>query len=226
MLELKLRKFDAVPAGKVLKWSEYASIVSAKKLLSDAKAEGVDIIKQAHAERDVIVLAAKDEAEKIVEKAKKTYESEKKRGYNDGITSGKEEMADQMMELATKSADSIAKLEKDVIDIVARAIKKILGDVNKNELIASVVKNALKMVKTQKQAVLKVCPSEVSFLRDRVDELTKDTPSIEFLDIVSDAHLSPGSCLLETDLGVVDASVSVQIAAIEKSLGRMINERR
>jgi type III secretion protein L len=82
------------------------------------------------------------------------------------------------------------------------------------------------MVRSQKQAVLKVSPSEARFLRDRVCELTKETPGIEFLEIVSDAHLEPGSCLLETDLGVVDASVAVQIAAVEKSLGRVINERR
>ncbi|MDR3273972.1 MAG: HrpE/YscL family type III secretion apparatus protein [Puniceicoccales bacterium] len=226
MLKIRLKTFDAVNVGKVLKRNEYSSIVSAKQIVADANAERDGIIKQAQAEHNAIILAANEEKKKIIDEAKATYESEKKRGYEDGLSSGKEEMADQLMELATKSAESITKLEKDVIDVVARAIKKILGDVDKNELIASVVKNALKMVKSQKQAVLKVSPSEVSLLRDHIDELTRDTPSIEFLDIVSDAHLSPGSCLLETDIGVVDASVSVQIAAIEKSLGRMINERK
>ncbi|MDR1255414.1 MAG: HrpE/YscL family type III secretion apparatus protein [Puniceicoccales bacterium] len=226
MLKIKLERFDAASVGKVLKRNEYATIVSAKKLIADAKVERDSIVKKAQSERDAIILDAEKKAEKIVNDAKATYESEKKRGYEDGMSSGKVEMADQLMELATKSADSFTKLEKDVIDVVARAIKKILGDVDKNELITSVVKNALKMVKSQKQAVLKVSPTEASFLRDRVDELTKDTPSIEFLDIVSDNHLPQGSCLLETDLGVVDASVAVQIAAIEKSLGRMINERK
>ncbi|MDR2436365.1 MAG: HrpE/YscL family type III secretion apparatus protein [Puniceicoccales bacterium] len=226
MLEIRLEKFDAVRVGKVLKWKEYSKLVSAKQLIADAKVERDGIIKRAQDENAKIIARANGEAKKIINEAKATYESEKKRGYDDGISSGKEEMADQLMELATKSADSFAKLEKDVIDVVARAIKKILGDVDKNELITSVVKNALKMVKSQKQAVLKVAPSEATFLRDRVVELTKDTPGIEFLDVVSDAHLAPGSCLLETDLGVVDASVSVQIAAIEKSLGRMINERK
>jgi type III secretion protein L len=226
MLEIRLEKFDAAHVGKILKWKEYSRLVSVKQLIADAKVEHDGIIQRAQDESAKIIAAAKDEAKKIVDEAKATYESEKKRGYGDGVSSGKEEMADQLMELATKSADSFTKLEKDVIDVVVRAIKKILGDVDKNELITSVVKNALKMVKSQKQAVLKVAPSEATFLRDRVVELTKDTPSIEFLDVVSDAHLAPGSCLLETDLGVVDASVSVQIAAIEKSLGRMINERK
>jgi type III secretion protein L len=130
------------------------------------------------------------------------------------------------MEFATKGADSCAKLEKDVVDVVARASKKIWGDIDKNELIASVVTNALEMVKSQKQAVLKVSPSEATFLRDRVVELTKDTPSIKLLDVVSDAHLAPGSRLLETDLGAVDASSSVEIAAIEKLLRHIINERK
>jgi type III secretion protein L len=220
MLKIKLNKFDAASIGKVLKWNEYSSIVAAKELVASAKAECDAIIKDAKAERDKIISAANCEAGKIIETAKKTYEAEKNRGYGDGVSKGKEEMADQLMAFATKSAESFTKLEKDVIEVVTRAIRKILGDVDKNELITNVVKNALKLVKSQKQAVLKVAPSEARFLRDRVCELTKDTPGIEFLDIVSDAHLEPGSCLLETDLGVVDASIAVQIAAVEKSLGR------
>jgi type III secretion protein L len=226
MFEIRLKTFEAVNVGKVLKWNEYSSIVSARHIVAGANVERDNIIKQAQSERDAIISDAKEEKKKIIDEAKATYEFEKRRGCEDGLSSGKEEMADQLMELATKSAESMTKIEKDVVDVVARAIKKSLGDADKNELITSVVRNALKMVKSQKQAVLKVSPSEVSFLRDRIDELTRDTPSIEFLDIISDAHLSPGSCLLETDLGVVDASVAIQIAAIEKSLGRMINEQK
>jgi type III secretion protein L len=226
MLKIRLNAFDVTKIGKVLKWNEYSSMVTAKELIRDAKVECDAIIEQARAERDKIISAAEAKAKTIVSDAKATYESEKKRGYDDGIASGKEEMANQLMELATKSAESFTKLEKDVIEVVARAIRKILGDVDKNELISSVVKNALKMVRSQKQAVLKVSPSDARFLRDRVCELTKETPSIEFLEVVSDNHLEPGSCLLETDLGVVDASVGVQIAAVEKSLGRIINERQ
>ncbi|MDE6432482.1 MAG: HrpE/YscL family type III secretion apparatus protein [Opitutales bacterium] len=222
MLKIKLEKFD-VKVGKILKKQDYAATISAKAIVSEAEKEKESILNSADAESAKIIASAKEEAEKIVTDAKAVYESEKERGYADGMASGKTEMANQLMALATKNADSFAKMEKDVTDVVVRAIKKIIGDVDKNELITNVVKNALKMIRSQKQATLKVAPSEAAFLREKVTELMKDTPNLEFLDIVSDAHLNPGSCLLETDLGVIDASIDVQIAAIEKSIGRGIN---
>ncbi len=222
MLKIKLNKFD-IATGKVLKSRDYLEIISAKELVSAAENEKEDILRSAREEHERIIAKAKQDAEKIVTDAKAVYKTEKERGYTDGLTSGKAEMAEQLMLLATKNADSFTKLEKDVIEVVIRAIKKIIGDIDRNELITSVVKNSLKMIKSQKQALLKVSPSEVAFLREKVNDLIKDTPSVEFLDVVSDTHLSPGSCLLETDLGVIDASVDVQIAAIEKSLGKGIN---
>lgn len=226
MLKIKLDTFDVTASGKILKNQDYASIVSAKTLVSVAKKEQVTILKAAHEEYDKIIADAKKNAEKIVHDAQTTYESEKRRGYEDGLASGKAEMADQLMDLATKSADSFTKLEHDIVEVVIRAIKKILGDVDKGELITNVVKNSLKMIKSQKQVVLKVSTLEAAFLRERVSTLIKDSPGIEFLDIISDNHLSPGSCLLETELGVIDASIDVQIAAIEKSLGKDIHEQR
>ena len=70
----------------------------------------------------------------------------------------------------------------------------------------------------QKHATIKVAPSEAPILRDRIAELTKDSPMLEFLDICSDAHLSSGSCIIETELGVIDASVPVQLEAIQSAL--------
>ena len=99
-------------------------------------------------------------------------------------------------------------------------LRKIIGKFDKTELITNVVKNSLKKIKLQKQATLRVSPAEVAKLRDNVAELTKDTPTLEFLDVQADNHLKPGSCILETELGVIDASIDVQLSAIENALSK------
>ena len=40
----------------------------------------------------------------------------------------------------------------------------------------------------------------------------------DFLDVVPDARLERGSCLLESELGVVDASLETQLKALENAL--------
>ena len=126
-----------------------------------------------------------------------------------------------MMDFVVKSANSFKKLEADVTEVVKVALRKIIGKLDKTELIINVVKNSLQKIKLQKQATLKVAPAEVAMLRDNMAEITKDTPTLEFLDIQADAHLKPGSCVLETELGVIDASIEVQLSAIENALAKV-----
>ncbi|MDR1891243.1 MAG: hypothetical protein LBQ23_03675 [Puniceicoccales bacterium] len=57
-------------------------------------------------------------------------------------------------------------------------------------------------------------------LCDKMQDVTKNSPVLEFLDIFADTHLQPGSCILETELGVIDASIPVQLAAIENALSK------
>ncbi|MDR3144156.1 MAG: HrpE/YscL family type III secretion apparatus protein [Puniceicoccales bacterium] len=218
--EIQIGGFDIGHAGKVLKAKSYAALTEGHEMLSSVRAKCDEILDEARKKSSDIVAAANAQAHGIIEEAKKEKEEEKKRGYSDGLETGKQEVSNVMMDFVTKSANSFAKLENDVTEVVKIALRKIIGKIDKTELLVSVVKNSLQKIKLQKQATLKVSPSEAQLLRDRVDELTKDTPLLEFLDICTDAHLKPGACILETELGVIDASISVQIEAIEGALSK------
>jgi type III secretion protein L len=216
--KLLIDSFDIKHVGKVLKAESYAALTDGREMLEATRVKCDEILENARRESGGIVSAANEKAKAIVEEAKKEKEEEKKRGYADGLESGKQEASNVMMEFVTKSASSFAKLENDVTEVVKTALRKIIGKIDKTDLLVSVVKNSLQKIKMQKQATLKVSPAEVQMLRDRANELTKDTPLIEFLDICADAHLKQGSCILETELGVIDASIQVQVEAIENAL--------
>ena len=50
------------------------------------------------------------------------------------------------------------------------------------------------------------------------EEILKDFPSLNFMEIEADGKLDDRACVVETAAGTVDASVDAQIAAIEKSI--------
>jgi type III secretion protein L len=219
--EIKPDGFDLKQCGKIMKANSYATLVDCRAMLSAVQAKCKKMLKDAQSESERIVAAAKAEAESILQEAKETKKAEEERGYEAGMETGKQEIANVMMDFVTKSANSFSKLENDVTDVVKMALRKIIGKLDKMELITSVVKNSLQKVKTQKQATLKVAPTEAQVLRDRIADLTRDTPMLEFLDICADAHLQPGSCIIETELGVIDASVPVQLEAVENALAKI-----
>ncbi|MDR1433184.1 MAG: HrpE/YscL family type III secretion apparatus protein [Puniceicoccales bacterium] len=216
--QIQIDHVDLKQFGKVLKSKSYATLLDGRAVLSSAKSKCDEILLEASRRRDEIISAANRKAKEIEEEAVQSKKREEKRGYNDGVASGKHEISNVMMDFVTKSANSFSKLEKDVTEVVKMALRKIIGKIDKTELIVNVVKNSLQKIKLQKQATLKVAPSEAQILRDRIAEITEGNPVLQFLEVLADAHLQPGSCVIETELGVIDASVNVQLESIESAL--------
>jgi type III secretion protein L len=169
---------------------------------------------------DQIIKNAEAKANEVIEQAKQTKKQEEERGYSAGFENGKQEISNEMINFVSKNANSFSKLEEDIVEVVKSVIRKIIGKIDKTELIVSVAKQSLQKIKTRKQATLKVAPGEAQTLRDKMQDLTKDSPVLEFKDIFADTHLQPGSSILETGLGVTDARIPVQLAAIENALSK------
>lgn len=200
MLQLTQKELIFEPDKKVIKATEYAAYVDALTIIEEAK----------------------NRASMIVEDAKNIYESEKKRGYEDGMQAGKEEISRSMLDFAAKSVENFAKLEEDVVKLVTQALRRIIGEIDDKTLIINVVKNALKVVRNQKQVAIKLSPGQVADVRDKLASILGDSGGVNYVDIAADPRLPDGSCIIETEIGVVDASVEVQLAAIEKSMFKAI----
>lgn len=220
MLIVKKDELTILPERKILSFADYAVLECNSKIISAAKEEAAKILNHAQNTAENIVENANREAERIIYEAHQTFESERKRGYSEGVESGKEDMAVQMMDLVTKSVTGFAKFEEDIVNVVIRAIRRIIGEIDRTDLITNVVKNALKVVKNQKHATLKVSNDDLKLVREHIDEIKQEFPSLEYIDVFADSHLHDGSCLLETEFGIVDASLEVQLDAIKKSLSK------
>ena len=190
-----------------------AANARAQELIDEANQSAEKIIQEANEKSQKILDEALHKREQIFEEAKKYYENEAKRGYDDGYATGKAEMAKQLAELTVKSADNIKYLESSIAGLVVKALQRIIGEVDRRELIVDIVRQALKAVKNQREAILKVSPQDSQAVRDNLKEILSDG-IVDYLEVVADSRLDPGTCILETDLGVIDASLDVQVEAI------------
>ncbi len=48
--------------------------------------------------------------------------------------------------------------------------------------------------------------------------MLKDFPEVGYLEVVGDARLDQGGCILETEIGIIDASLDSQLAALQAAL--------
>ena len=201
MLLIDKKEFTLRSSGRLVKAEEVAAARSAAEALAAAEAE----------------------AARIREEAKAAYEAEKQRGYDKGLQDGKMEIAMQKLEQVDQSVTFMESVEEKMAAVVMKALKSCVVEIGDKEMVVNIVRKTMNaVIRTQRHVTLKVAPEMVAAVKERVDALRLDYPTVETFDVVEDPRLKGPACVLETEAGVADASVDTQLAAIERSLKRHI----
>ena len=187
---------------KIIKADEYALYLEASSLLD----------------------AAREKAAAMEAQAEEAYERKKEEGYRDGMEEGKLEHAEKMMETILSSVEFIEGIEDTLVSVVNQAIRKIIGEMDGKERIVRIVRNALNNVRGQQKVTVRVAPADEEAVSQALAAMTAGSSGSEFLTIVADARLSRDSCILESELGVVDASLETQLKALEHAFHSKIRQ--
>ena len=168
-------------------------------------------------EADALLAAAKKQAEEMEQKARE--------GYRDGMEEGKLEHAEKMMETILSSVEFIEGIEDTLVSVVNQAIRKIIGDMDDKERIVRIVRTALNTVRGQQKVTVRVAPADEAAVSEALAAMTAGSSSgSAFLTIMADARLPRDSCILESELGVVDASLETQLKALENAFHSKIRQ--
>lgn len=158
----------------------------------------------------------------MVADALELYEAKKKQGYQDGIEEGRLEYSEKIMETAMASIDYLESMEKAVAGLVLKSLEKILGEMDDEELILKVVRSGIAVARNEKKVLLKVSPHDIASVKSRLADLHSTYAGIGILEAVADNRLGRGDCIIESELGIVDASLKTQMRAIEKAIAKRI----
>lgn len=168
-------------------------------------------------EANSILGEAKNRAKNILENAENEYQKRKEQGYLDGQNEGKLEHTEKLMETVLSSVAFIENIENTVVDIVTESIKKVIGDLDDKERIIRIVHTALQHVRNQQQILIKVNPQDEKIVRDSLASMINNQQGANFLDVIADPKLALDSCIIESELGVIDASLATQLKALENA---------
>jgi flagellar assembly protein FliH len=166
------------------------------------------------------------------EKLKKQLEDAEKKGFDkgynlgiqQGIISGKKEIKHLLTELE-KTLDEFHCIksnlaivaEREAVNLSMAIAKKIIGheiSIGKN-VITSVVKEALKKVDGHEKIKIKVHPEDIQILEEHKNEYKKYANCVQGIEILCDENINKGGCIIETNIGDIDARIEKQIKVIE-----------
>ncbi|MCM1156949.1 MAG: FliH/SctL family protein [Bacteroidales bacterium] len=206
----------------------------AAEMIKAAKDEAKEIVSQAHDEVQQLRSAAFDDAEKIKAEA---HDEGYRTGYEEGMAEVEQIMRDNEEAFAEKLKEAklqlkeqeeafVVRTEKKMVDILCRLIPSVTGVVleDQRDVLLYLINNAIRDLDNSKSFVIKVSGEDYEDLADREEEIYGAlNPNIE-MEIFEDAKLGPLQCQIETDNGIVDVSLDVQLENLIKALRLMIKE--
>ncbi len=205
-------------SGNVIRAGAGSAIVprTAPKIareLRDASAEAMGIV--ARAERRAAELLAEAERERA-----ERFTASEEQGYAAGLAQWNEALAE-----AWHGRDEyLRRNEGELVKLAVAAAAQIVGAAAEADP-GTVLRQARKAVKASaagRRLTLKVHPSEEDWVRANLGTIEGlDGAVVTTLDAVE-----PGGCIVETEIGSVDARLGTQMAAMEKALLRRAHASR
>jgi flagellar biosynthesis/type III secretory pathway protein FliH len=175
----------------------------------DAKLEGDRLVGEARAEAERELAAARDEAERLRRKAEA-----------EGRERGLGAVTELLVGARAVAARARAGAEAELRALAVRIAEKILG----RELaldpsaVVDVVAAALRHAGEPRELVVRCASEDLEALERGKPRLLERCRAAQAVRFVADDRVARGGCIVETELGVVDARLSTQLDAIERAL--------
>lgn len=175
----------------------------------DAKLEGDRLVAEARAEAERELAAARDEVERLTRKAEA-----------EGRERGLGAVTELLVGARAVAARARAGAEAELRVLGVRIAEKILG----RELalqpaaVVDVVAEALRHAGEPRELVVRCATEDLEALERGKPRLVERCRAARAVRFVADDRVARGGCIIETELGVVDARLSTQLDAIERAL--------
>ena len=189
----------------------------ADQILEEARVRANQIISEAKSKADFYIDGGRKQAQKIADDARKSGKAE---GYNEGKNQGiaeieslKEELEQNRIKLEKDYKKRIKKMEPELVDTLLKIFAEVTHvlSVDKRELIISLVNSVMSGTDVSKNYIIKVCRDDAQFLRDNKERIQGAVGRNINIEIVEDLTMKRNQCLIDTDLGIFDCSLDIQL---------------
>ncbi len=186
------------PSKKLIKKDVHSAREEGKQILSGAEEQAESIVSDAQAEADAIRAKAKDE------------------GYEAGLG----ELHALTAEFRAQRKKLLEDSRDDVLKLAVKIAGKILGrEVAQSEdALTDIVIRAMRGIGTEKRIEVRVNPDDLKAIRKNRKKLLDEVGPNKEIELREDHTVSPGGCIVESDLGIIDARLETQLRVLERAL--------
>lgn len=202
------------------------------ELLAKARDDAKNIINDAQEEASVIRAQVYEESGNIRIQAQEE-------GYREGLKKAQQEIeADRQAALEQSQAlmeearqtklKTFNSMERDMFQLVMAISKKIIGtEIATNpQVIINIVRQAVSFLDQPENITVYVNPYDLENLLTAIDthEITDPGAKEPPIEVCPADRIKPGGCVVESNIGRVDATVETRSASVERALLEVVND--
>ena len=182
---------------KIIPSEEFSELLNATEVLKKAK----DDVK-------TYLNNNKEECKRLMEEAKEA-------GFNEGLS----QFNKQIFHYEKRIKEMEHELQKMILPLALRAAKKIVGrELQSNpETIVDIVRQTLKPVTQNHRIKIFVSKEDREVLEKKKQELKAILEQVQTFIIEEKEDITPGGCIIETEAGIINASLENQWRALESA---------
>ncbi|MBM3857293.1 MAG: HrpE/YscL family type III secretion apparatus protein [Verrucomicrobia bacterium] len=154
----------------------------------------------------------------IVAAAQQEFERQKKLGMEQGLKEGRDAAVVHHLKTVLASLDYYEQSRSQLVGVVTSCLRRLIMDLPPEERIYQLVGQALDAFKQQTRLILQINAKDQEAVEAAIAKLQPRMPAGSTIEVRLHEELTPGSCVLESPLGLVDASLESQLAILENSL--------
>lgn len=192
-------------------------------------------LENANAEAERIIEEARLQAEQIIADANKNadaaFEEAKQNGYYEGNEKAQEEMNIKQAQLEVEFDNKRKELEQEynnlkesiepeLVEAITDVFRKVTGVVaeDNQEIILHLINDVMHNADGSRDYVIKVSPDDYKFLVNNQGKIYCAMSREVNIDIVEDATLERNQCMIETNTGIFNCSLDIELNNLIKNI--------
>ncbi len=192
-------------------------------------------LENTNAEAERIIEEARLQAEQIIADANKNadaaFEEAKQNGYYEGNEKAQEEMNIKQAQLEAELDNKRKELEQEynnlkesiepeLVEVITDVFRKVTGVVaeDNQEIILHLINDVMHNADGSRDYVIKVSPDDYKFLVNNQGKIYCAMSKEVNIDIVEDATLERNQCMIETNTGIFNCSLDIELNNLIKNI--------
>lgn len=146
----------------------------------------------------------------------------RRRAWQRGYEAGKAKALAEFVGPSAAAAFGARCVQSRLVQIAMQALTEVVGELPAASLLPNQIRRCIEASGGQRLVSVRVPVAEVEAARATLARVEREL-GVACVAVLADAGLPPRSCVVETERGVVDGSLRLQLAALERGIRDAVN---